>query len=105
MLASVAEDKQLAVIKKETAEVKDKYGVQAVQIARVVKNDKGEASDVVLWENALEEKSDRTLWMVRTELLCSKCGGHLGHVFDDGPKPTGMRHCINSVSLSFVASK
>ncbi|SFD03575.1 peptide-methionine (R)-S-oxide reductase MsrB [Tropicimonas isoalkanivorans] len=54
--------------------------------------------------NAVETKADRKLFLVRTEVHCRRCGSHLGHVFDDGPPPTGKRHCINGISLLFAAA-
>lgn len=76
-------------------------GQRLFQAERKFESGTGWPSFFAPLEGAVETTTDRSFGMARTEVHCSQCGGHLGHVFPDGPPPTGLRYCINGIALSF----
>jgi len=78
---------------------------RAVRLGDEVRLELGVPSFYDAKEGAVELRKDRSHGMVRTEVVCARCGGHLGHVFDDGPDPTGKRFCMNSVALEFESEE
>jgi peptide-methionine (R)-S-oxide reductase len=83
------------------------YGCNLPLFSSKTKYDAGEGwpSFWNVLPNAIDTKSDHEIFEERTEVHCKRCGGHLGHVFDDGPKPTYLRYCIDGLSLRFVPGK
>ena len=78
-------------------------GMGGVEMLEALKADPRTANTPVIIATT-DTSVDRMLFVKRTEVHCHRCGGHLGHVFEDGPKPTGLRYCMNGISMKFVAS-
>ena len=95
----------------ELADLVGQYPSSAVHIGQELFSSETKFNSGTGWpsfyaplDDRIGTTQDRSLFMVRTEVHCNNCGGHLGHVFKDGPRPTGLRYCINGVSLDFNKS-